>query len=243
MSAVIAAGGAGAAGRLATFWQSLRSMLLAVGVALAIRCFLCEVFQIPSGSMIPTLQVGDRIFVNKLIYGPRVPFTGVRLWSWRAPQRGEVAVFISPMPPHDDYIKRIVAVAGDRIEVRDGQVWVNDTAVSRRPLGPLTVHDRIALTGGWGTWTARAFCEAMGRDQADITVLADPAFAVQANDAPTTHVPEGYVFAMGDNRDHSSDSRRWGLVPVGALLGRASFIMFSWGEKGLDVGRMGDVVP
>ena len=217
--------------------ESAESIAFAVLIALTIRCFMFEVFQIPSGSMIPTLAIGDKILVNKFIYGLRVPFTSVRLVEFAAPQRGEVVVFIAPMPPHEDYIKRIVAIPGDSIEVRSGVVYVNQQAVPRVAHGDGTFWDRDISTESWHPFNAYVYRETMGSHQ--FTTLQEAESMRSAEDFRATVVPPGHVFAMGDNRDHSYDSRKWGLVPMSNILGRAMFVLWSWGKDGIDLKRSG----
>jgi signal peptidase I len=228
--------------RLDTFrkpaWrESIESIVVAVLVALLLRSFVLEAFKIPSGSMIPTLAIGDQIFVNKFLYGVRIPFTSVRLVEFAAPKRGEVIVFISPVPPHEDFIKRVVAIAGDQIEVRNGLVLVNGEPVRRDGKGRGTYWDRDGATERWYPFEAIGFQEHHGEH--DYVVLDDTESNIpQANFGPVV-VPEGNVFVMGDNRDHSYDSRSWGPVPMPNILGRAMFVWWSWGKDGLDVGRLG----
>jgi len=114
-----------AAYRKPAWRESLESIAVAVLVALLLRSFVVEAFKIPSGSMIPTLAIGDQIFVNKLVYGVRVPFTAIRIIDLAMPKRGEVIVFICPVEPHEDYIKRVIGLPGDEIMVRDGVVSIN----------------------------------------------------------------------------------------------------------------------
>lgn len=115
--------------RKSTMREYAESIGIAVMIALFLRAFVVEAFKIPSGSMIPTLEIGDHIFVNKFLYGLRIPFTKVRFFEWRQPRRGEVIVFINPCQPDKDFIKRIVAVEGDTVEVRCDLLYVNGEAV------------------------------------------------------------------------------------------------------------------
>src|SRR5690606_26586123 len=121
--------------RKAPWRESFESIFVAVLVALLLRSFVVEAFKIPSGSMIPTLAIGDQIFVNKYIYGVRVPFTSIRVVDFSMPERGEVVVFRFPRPPHEDYIKRVVGLPGDKIEVVNNVLYVNDEPVPRKSLG------------------------------------------------------------------------------------------------------------
>ena len=218
--------------------ESAESIGFAILVALTIRCFVFEVFQIPSGSMIPTLAIGDKILVNKFVYGLRVPFTSVRLVEFISPQRGEVVVFIAPMPPHEDYIKRIVAIAGDEIEVRNGTVYINRQPVQRLPAANDTFWDRDLANEAWRPFTAKVFHETMGSHA--FTALQEIESTRNAEDFAPTVIPQGHVFVMGDNRDHSYDSRKWGLVPTSNILGRSMFVLWSWGKDGIDLHRTGN---
>ncbi|MFH1995746.1 MAG: signal peptidase I [Candidatus Omnitrophota bacterium] len=108
------------------------SLIIALILALLIRAFIVQAFKIPSGSMMPTLKVGDRIFVNKFIYGARIPFTKLRLPNLREPERGDIVVFKSPTEPKKDFIKRLIATGGETVEIRDGDIYI-DNAIVRDP--------------------------------------------------------------------------------------------------------------
>lgn len=223
--------------RRASWLESIESMGYAVLVALALRAFVLEAFKIPSGSMIPTLAIGDQIFVNKYLYGPRLPFTSYRPLHFKAPARGEVVVFVCPIEPHDDYIKRIIAVAGDEVSVRGGAVTVNGQPLSRLRIGEQSFWDKDATGAYWRPFEAIAYQEEIAQN--DYVALEDADMRRHAPDFGPHVVPEGHVFVMGDNRDHSYDSRAWGPVPVDNILGRATFVWWSWGEEGLRWQRLG----
>jgi signal peptidase I len=213
--------------------ENLKTILYAGLIAIGIRTVAFEPFNIPSGSMIPTLLVGDYLFVSKFSYGysrhsmPLSPplFKG-RIFG-RLPARGDVAVFKLPRDNETDYIKRIVGLPGDTIQMRAGQLFINGTKVVRIPDGDyldeegyariLTKRYRETLPGANG-----------GPDRTHFIIKTSDTDGM--NDTQEYKVPDGYVFAMGDNRDNSQDSRYLnyvGYIPLENLVGRAEFIFFS----------------
>lgn len=203
----------------------------AILVALGIRAFVVEAFKIPSPSMYPTLNVGDNIFVNKFVYGPLIPWTTRRLFDGRLPARGEVVVFVYPLDPSKDYIKRVVGLPGDRILVReDGSVEVNGRALDRCEIGPWRGDDGEGITRGEQT-PRRLFLEWHGEHRYLTLQSRDAAeregFQGTYCVRTACTVPAGHLFVMGDHRDNSADSRFWGFVPVQNVKGRAMRIWWS----------------
>ena len=208
--------------------ESIRTILYAALIAIGIRTVAFEPFNIPSGSMIPTLLVGDYLFVSKYSYGysrhsmPFSPnlFEG-RIWG-ATPARGDVAVFKLPRDTSQDYIKRIIGLPGDRIQVVRGVLHVNGEAVRREAIGPYVVE------GDGPRISVRLYRETLPGGRVHQIVE-------QTDDGPLDNtqefiVPAGHVFAMGDNRDNSLDSRvltAVGPIPIDNLVGRAEFIFFS----------------
>lgn len=195
-----------------------------------LRSFLAEPFTIPSGSMLPTLQVGDYILVNKYAYGLRLPVLGTEVIPVGKPQRGDIMVFKYPERPSQNFIKRVVGVPGDRVRVRDGRVWVNDAELPR---------EQVAFPGG-ESWELY-FRETSG----EITHMIRHEEGREAGSPQDEWVvPAGNYFMLGDNRDNSRDSRFWGFVPDQAIVGRASLIWMHK-EPGLHLpsfGRNGKVL-
>jgi|SRR5690242_9108890 len=226
-----------------------KSFFPVILVVFLLRSFLVEPFKIPSGSMIPTLLVGDFILVNKFTYGVRLPVINVKILDVNAPQRGEVMVFRYPENPALDYIKRVVGVPGDTVAYMDKQLTVNGHKVPLTPQG-----DYQYAEGGLNFTTARQFKEELDAHTHSILINTD-AMPVQVatvrafphrencdyNDRGqgfVCRVPEGYYFLMGDNRDSSSDSRYWGFVPERNIVGKAFMIWWNFS----DLGRIGRTI-
>lgn len=207
--------------RKSTVREYSESIGIAVAIALLLRAFVVEAFQIPSGSMIPTLEVGDHIFVAKFSYGLNIPFTDKKVFEYSAPKRGDVVVFKFPQDHSTDYIKRVVGLPGDRLELRQNELFINDRPVPREHVGLYRYSE-----GGRADADEREcdlWIETLdGRSHQEIQELNRP----PANYGPLT-VPEGNVFVMGDNRDNSSDSRVWGFVKHDLIKGRALIVWWS----------------
>ena len=203
----------------------------AILVALLLRAFVFEPFHIPSGSMIPTLLVGDFIFVNKMSYGLRIPFSDpakVHKIGEAAPMRGDVVVFIVPQRPDVDYVKRVVGLPGDRIVVKDNVLSVNGVEQTRTPLGDYSYREHSEYTDQDIDVVSDEYLEDLAGRKHTIIVRKDPAYAHDGSWV----VEEGHAFMMGDNRDNSSDSRvagGIGQIPFSYIKGRASIIWISFG--------------
>lgn len=195
------------------------AIVMAVGIALLVRTFVIEPFKIPSGSMIPTLLVGDYLFVSKFAYGHRIPYTKERLFMGEGPKRGDIAVFEYPRDPSKDYIKRIVGLPGDRIIYQDKRLYINDVPIKYDEVGGYTYRNEKGLEVD-----SSQFIEQL--DGVPHSILVRPfSFSDQITDEV---VPPGHYFVIGDNRDNSNDSRFWGFVPAHGLVGRAVAIFWSW---------------
>jgi signal peptidase I len=210
------------------FREYVEAILIALSVALLLRFFVIEAFKIPSGSMIETLAIGDFIFVNKLSYRSEIPYSflgvgipggGKTLKEWDQPDRGDVVVFRYPNNQKVDYIKRVVALSGDVVEVRSGVLFVNGQEHQRTFL-----EDYEYMSQGCSTERVRMFSEDNGERQ--YRVLARGGSPGGRNFGPVT-VRDEHFFAMGDNRDNSSDSRVFGQVPIRYVKGRALFVWLS----------------
>jgi len=211
-------------------WQQIRTILIAILIALTIRAFIVEPFRIPSGSMFPTLLIGDHLFVNKFIYGPKVPFSDMRLPGLREPERGDIIVFTvarrgndtfpadrHPEYSREEFVKRIVGLPGDRVEIQGSKVFINGVEMDVEPL-------------------SEAFTDPSGReldvlrvavDSKQYKILDDPNAYFRAP-RPVTTVEEGRYLVLGDNRDHSKDSRVWGTVRKAEIKGPAFMLYWSW---------------
>jgi signal peptidase I len=213
----------------------------AILVALLLRAFVFEPFHIPSGSMIPTLLVGDFIFVNKMSYGLRIPFTDPakvhKLWE-SAPKRGDVVVFIVPQHPDVDYVKRVVGLPGDHVDIRDNVVYINGVEQPRVEVGEYTYSERSEYSDTDVEVTTREYIEDLAGVKHPVLQRLDAGFARNLSFV----VEPGRLFMMGDNRDNSADSRvegGIGQIPFSYVKGRASIIWISFGGKaGIRFSRM-----
>jgi signal peptidase I len=187
---------AGTLKKKSTFREYAEAAAIAVLLALFIRTFVVQAFKIPSGSMEPTLLVGDHILVNKFIYGVKIPFVRTTLIPISEPAREDVVVFIYPEDESKDFIKRIIGLPSDNIRIEGTELFVNDELFEDR----------------YGFFTARGRGNRVGNT---------------SSFGPVT-VPEDHYFVMGDNRDHSYDSRFWGFVPAQSIKGKAFIIYWSW---------------
>jgi signal peptidase I len=204
-------------------------------VVFLLRSFLFEPFKIPSGSMIPTLLVGDLILVNKFTYGVRLPVINTKLTEGNKPQRGDVMVFRYPPKPSLDYIKRVVGVPGDEVAYLNKKLTINGKPVPKATLPEFFDDDVMRYFKQYEeTFDTRRFRLLNDDDR--------PAFVAGAEDFPfkrncrysvegvVCKVPEGHYFMMGDNRDNSLDSRYWGFVPDSNIVGKAFFIWMNFGN-------------
>ncbi len=200
--------------------ENVEALVIAVILALIIRAFVIQAFKIPSGSMENTLLVGDYILVNKFIYGVKLPFTDITVVPIKDPKRGDIIVFKFPKDPSKDYIKRVIAVGGDKLEIRDKKVYVNDEVQS---------SDFAKFV--------------------DPRILSGPTKFGQIDSSRDNlgpiQIPDDKLFVMGDNRDSSNDSRFWGFVDKSAVRGRAIIIYWSWDKhkkSKVRWSRLGDLI-
>lgn len=245
--------------------ETFKSVFPVIAFVTVLRSFIYEPFQIPSGSMMPTLLVGDFILVEKFSYGIKDPVWRTTLKETGKPKRGDVAVFKYPENPKIDYIKRIIGLPGDRIVYRNKQLYIQAAcAKGQSPCPTLEKVERVQVNRGEFSLNGTALLrekEQLGEVSHDI--LINPARPEMLNyyyrqpNVPLTEfvVPQGQYFAMGDNRDNSTDSRFWGFVPEHNLVGKAVVIWISfefdrtpadflpaWIPTGVRFNRVGGIV-
>lgn len=214
--------------------ENIKTIVYAALIALVVRTVAYEPFNIPSGSMIPTLQVGDYLFVAKYSYGYSrfsLPFSP-DIFSGRIfgslPARGDVVVFKYPRDTSVDYIKRVIGLPGDTVQVRDGQLYLNGKLVPRKSMGDYVADDEGIHV------VLREYQEDLpasvghGLVKHPILKATDEG---EANNTQVWTVPPDDLFVMGDNRDNSADSRFWGFVPMENLVGKAEIIFFSFNAR------------
>ena len=220
----------GSTPRLVEYARSFFPVFL---IVLLLRSFLVEPFRIPSGSMMPTLLIGDFILVNKFIYGIRLPVTDTKLIEIGTPQRGDVIVFRYPKDPTTPFIKRVVGLPGDEIAYFDKVLYINGKPAPQEVLGTYEGH-------GSGVNMTGASLRKERLDDREHELLVQPGIPSAEG---RMVVPEGNYFVLGDNRDNSRDSRYWGTVPDENLIGRAFLIWMNWDwGHGLELSRIGDSI-
>jgi signal peptidase I len=210
--------------------KEVRGWTVTILAVLAFRTFLYEAVYIPSGSMIPTLEIGDYVIVEKWAYGARLPFTSTAQATWSSPRRGDIVVLLAPPGNRttDDLIKRVVAVAGDTVEIRDGHLVVNGVPMPRERIPGACTYWNRPEQGEWRQEPCVDYVEQL--DTHRYHTYCTPYFS--CGDVDEQKVPEGTLWLAGDHRDHSADSRVFGPVPVGRIKGRAWMALVSWGPGG-----------
>ena len=204
------------------FIEACKSFFPILLIVLILRSFVAESFRIPSGSMMPTLLHGDFILVNKFSYGIRLPVLHAKVLGVGAPKRGDVAVFRFPANPSIDYIKRVIGLPGDRIEYKNKTIYINGKPMLQEKNGIYQGQGANAVMNG-----TQIYAENLETNLHDI-MIRRPRYS----EAVVKYVPEGHYFVMGDNRDHSSDSRSWGFVPEENLVGHAFLVWMNWDFAG-----------
>ena len=215
-------------GKKNSFFGNLKSIFIAIFIALLIRSFIFEPFHIPSGSMKPNLLVGDFIFVSKYSYGFSkhslpfsIPLIPGKIFS-NTPERGDVVVFKTPENNRTDYIKRVIGLPGDKIEIKNGIIFINGSEILRKKL-----NDFIDTDNKTSNKRVRMYNEYFFNKEINILDITDNGIA---DNTQLFNVPENHFFVMGDNRDNSQDSRfisTVGFIPYENLVGKAQFIFFS----------------
>lgn len=220
----------------AILWENVRALFYAIILAVVIRTFAFEPFHIPSGSMIPTLLIGDYLFIKKWTYGFSrfslpfgwfIPYFQGRILDFTQPEVGDIIIFRAPTEENQDFVKRLIGKPGDRIQMKNGVLYINDVEATLAPMGDYTTvnDDDSALQAG-------EFIETLPNGvQHQIIKQIQFGYAPHDN-TPVFIVPEGHYFMMGDNRDGSDDSRgqrKIGFIPYTHIIGTPAFIFFSTG--------------
>ncbi|MFP4212512.1 MAG: signal peptidase I [Desulfohalobiaceae bacterium] len=207
-----------------TFKEYAEALLIAFILAFLIRSFAVQAFKIPSGSMLPTLKVGDHLLVNKFIYGIRLPFVNTLVFPVSEPEFQDIIVFKFPEDESKDFIKRVIGLPGDEIEIRNKQVHRNGQPLVEPYVRSTSPQTSPGQTSGQN-WPPHSF---------------NPEFR---DNLPPVQVPEDKYFVLGDNRDESYDSRFWGFVDQEQILGEAWIIYWSWAGLGdIRWGRIGQTL-
>ena len=220
-----------------------RSFFPVLLLVFLLRGFVAEPFRIPSGSMYPTLEIGDFILVNKFAYGLRLPIINTKVMDIGAPKRGDIVVFKYPVDPSQNYIKRLIGLPGDVIEHRRNELFVNGQKIDASSIGVYQYRDRYNQKVSM--YQFEEVVQTGGEESGSVkySTLTKRSMGLVENWQYT--VPEGHYFMMGDNRDNSADSRRWKFLPEKNIVGKAFFVWMSWGNEenedggGFDFDRIG----
>ena len=213
---------------LLDYAQSFFPVLL---IVFLLRGFVVEPFRIPSGSMLPTLEIGDFILVNKFSYGVKIPIIHKEILDYADPVRGDVVVFRWPGDNKTSYIKRLVGLPGDRIEYKNRQLYINGKVVVSEHDGEyIPVAETIARDRFLQTIDTSEKIEG-NKKMVQYSTLLDKRNGIRFNQTNAWVVPQGHYFMMGDNRDGSSDSRSWGFLPDENVVGKAFFIWFHFNKS------------
>jgi len=210
--------------KLRHWWVTeIRPLLVLAVILFAIRSSLADWHDVPTGSMKPTILEGDRVYVNKLAYDLKVPFTTLHIAQWSNPQRGDIVVFYSP---HDGQrlVKRVIGLPGDTVELRNDALILNSQPIEYGPIAEELLRDASPADRGSHVFATE---QLPGQTHA---VAAWPAVRAKRDFGPIT-VPEGQYFMMGDNRDDSFDSRYWGTVDRKKIIGHATAVVLSFDKK------------
>jgi signal peptidase I len=222
-------GSSGGGAGLRHYWEWFKSLAGTIAIFLVLRTFLIEAYRIPSGSMIPTMLVGDWLFVNKIVYGPHIPFTHLNLPGYSNPNRGDIVVFESPYQadeaavgddPTPTLVKRLIGMPGDTLYGRDGVVYVNGIAQRQGYTSPEQDKGDPTMESELFDWQKKVGLK-------ESRFGAAPAQPKLDTWGPFV-VPAGHYFMMGDNRYNSKDSRYWGFVPRANVRGRPMFVYYSY---------------
>jgi signal peptidase I len=218
-------------------WEWFRSVVVALALFLVIRSFFVEAFKIPTGSMEGTLLVGDFLLVNKLVYGAEVPFTGVKLPGFRTPKRGDIIVFQWPVDRTKNFVKRIVGLPGDTLQMLNGELIRN--GIAQREAYALHTSPDSDVSDDEFSWqqayllSAHHPIPASPRSPMGIATLeARPGYHPSRNNWGPLVVPDKNYFVLGDNRDNSLDSRYWGFVADSLVRGQPMVVYYSYDPDG-----------